>query len=67
MSMCTCEECGRFINSDDDPECFVEIGNMRRLHKTIILCESCRNERWEELERQEGMAASVEEMTGDSQ
>ena len=43
MSMVMCSRCDALIDSDDDPECFVEIGNMRRLHKTIVLCESCRD------------------------
>lgn len=42
MSMIRCEDCDRIIDSDDDPECFVEVGNMRHLYKTKILCEPCR-------------------------
>ena len=45
MSMVICADCDSLIDSDDDPECFVEIGNMRRLHQTIILCENCRGRR----------------------
>jgi hypothetical protein len=45
MSMVCCEKCGHLIDSDEDGDCFVEVGNMRRLHKTIILCESCREDR----------------------
>lgn len=62
MSMVRCEECERFIDSDEDPECFVEVGNMKRLHKEIILCEPCRERRWEEYEAdaaQEGLAAQA--------
>lgn len=47
MSMMICEDCDRAIDSDDDPECFVEVGNMRRLHAEIILCENCRERRWD--------------------
>ncbi len=43
MSMIRCEGCSELIDSDDDPECFVEVGNMRHLHKEIILCEPCRD------------------------
>ena len=42
MSVVICERCDSWIDSDYDPDCFVEIGNMRRLPKTIILCEPCR-------------------------
>jgi hypothetical protein len=43
MSIVICERCGAWIDSDFDPDCFVEIGNMRRLHGTIVLCEPCRD------------------------
>ncbi len=45
MSMVNCEECNAYIDSDVDCDCFVEVGNMRRLHKTIVLCEPCREKR----------------------
>lgn len=44
MSMIACSECRRLVNTDDDPDCFVEVGNMRRLTSTIVLCEPCREE-----------------------
>ena len=44
MSMINCGNCGRAIDSDDDPECFIEVGNMRSQHKTIVRCEPCREE-----------------------
>lgn len=43
MSMCICDKCGDPIDSDNDPDCFVEVGNMRRMHKTEIICEACRD------------------------
>ena len=48
MSMARCHDCGQVFDTDDDPECFVEIGNMRRLHKEVIICESCREIRIED-------------------
>jgi uncharacterized protein with PIN domain len=47
MSMVICEDCDAPINSDDDPGCFVETGNMRRLHEETVLCENCRERRWD--------------------
>ncbi len=47
MSICVCEHCDRFIDSDDDPDCFVETGNMRRLHCTTVMCEPCRERAWD--------------------
>lgn len=52
MSMICCEKCDAFIDSDSDPDCFVEIGNMKRLHKEVVWCESCREEYFEEQERE---------------
>lgn len=44
MSMTICSGCHLHFDSDSDPECFVEIGDMKRRTSTIILCESCRDE-----------------------
>ena len=55
MSMVICEGCDALTDSDDDPDCFVEVGNMRRLHQTKILCQSCRERREEELDRDANM------------
>lgn len=42
MSMVICEHCDAPIDSDEDPYCFVEVGNMRRQIFTEIICENCR-------------------------
>lgn len=51
MSMIACEACGHLIDSDIDVDCFVEIGNMKRLHKEVVWCEPCREEKMTEEER----------------
>lgn len=51
MSVVICQRCDALIDSDDDPDCFVETGNMRRLHETTILCEPCRERREEEIDQ----------------
>lgn len=51
MSMIACVACGHLIDSDMDVDCFVEIGNMKRLHKDVVWCESCREEKMTEEER----------------
>ena len=48
MSWDKCEGCGSFVDTDDDPDAYVEVGNMRRQTKTICLCEKCREEAEEE-------------------
>lgn len=37
------------MNGIFDCDCFVEVGNMRRLHQTKVLCERCRERREDEL------------------
>ena len=49
MSMVICSRCDALIDSDDDPEVFVEIGNMRRLHSTVVMWENCREHYYDEL------------------
>ena len=56
MSIVVCSGCDAYIDSDFDCDCFVEVGNMRRLHHTIVLCERCR----EEHESQEEYMASMD-------
>ena len=50
MSLVRCHDCNLLVDSDDDPEVFVEIGDMKRLHKEIILCERCRELRGLEMD-----------------
>lgn len=47
MSLLHCERCAGLIDTDDDPECFVEIGH----EEEICLCERCRQRHEDELER----------------
>ena len=55
MSIIVCEKCDAYIDSDNDPDCFVEVGNMRRLHKTEVMCERCRDKWYNEQEREAGI------------
>lgn len=50
--MIQCADCDQIFDSDNDPDCFVEVGNMRRLHKEIVLCEPCRDKREMEFDRE---------------
>lgn len=60
MSMALCKDCGCLIDTDDDPECFVEVGNMRCMNWTEIVCEPCRERRIDENDAQEAAAALAE-------
>lgn len=44
MSMCRCAKCENLIDSDYDPECFVEYGELGddRFKEVVELCETCR-------------------------
>lgn len=51
MSLLTCDRCDATVDDALDPHCLVEVGNMRRLHREIVLCEPCRERAWD---RQQG-------------
>ena len=38
MSMIACQLCSRYIDSDDDPDCFVEEDG-----RELVMCASCRD------------------------
>lgn len=66
MSWTACQECGIAINSDDDPDCFVYIGNYKRQHGEKIMCEACRDltdidtdQLWQEETRNQKIARQV--------
>lgn len=56
MSIIVCQGCDAYIDSDFDADCFVEVGNMRRLTKTKVLCEPCRDKYFCELEAEQDAA-----------
>lgn len=45
MSMDMCVDCDRLVDTDDDCDCYIEVGNMRKQTKTICVCEPCRERR----------------------
>lgn len=51
MSIVTCERCDRYIDSDFDVECFVEIietGPDGEHKRDAVLCEVCRQKQLDE-------------------
>ena len=52
MSIERCHKCERYIDTDFDSECYVDIGNMRRTEHIVPLCHVCR----EDCENHEGEA-----------
>jgi hypothetical protein len=52
MSVDRCSRCSSRVDTDDEPEAYVEVGNMRQT-MTICLCRSCRERHEEEQEYNE--------------
>lgn len=45
MSMIVCEWCDRYIDSNDDPDCFVLVSvNGTNQKCDMVICEACRDE-----------------------
>ncbi len=63
MSMVMCERCDRFIDSDDDPDCFVENPGLPGAMGDEVLCEWCREKREAEQEAQDDAADRCIEMS----
>lgn len=49
MSMMRCDRCERNIDTDDDPEAFVEVPWLDLVER--VWCEPCRDAEWEEHDR----------------
>ena len=41
MSIVRCHDCERAVDTDFEETCSVEIGNQRRQHKVIEICQPC--------------------------
>jgi hypothetical protein len=57
--MVICKDCGRLFDSDADPDCFVEVGNMRSMNWTETVCRSCRDAREERAEHEADQSNSM--------
>lgn len=62
MSYVRCVDCDIVFNSDNDPDCFCDIGDLTPLGyvNAVILCEDCRNNREAEQDKQDEMRARWE-------
>ena len=47
MSLISCDDCTSIIDSDEDPDCFLEVG---KYPEDIVLCQWCREKRITEYE-----------------
>lgn len=50
MSVDRCAKCGDLVDTDAEPEAYVEVGNMRAQTETVCLCRECRARAEEEHE-----------------
>ncbi len=55
MSIERCSRCENKVDSDKDGDCYVYVGNYKRQHDTVVMCEGCRSRHWDEIEYQEFM------------
>ncbi len=62
MSMCHCDLCENYIDSDFDMDCFVE--DLTGHGRDRILCERCREREDEEQERYEAAQGKHEAEAG---
>lgn len=56
MSIDRCHDCSTLVDTDDEPEAYIEIGNMRRMTWTICVCRPCRERREDQDEREADQA-----------
>ena len=62
MSWMKCHDCEHLVDTDADPDCWIEIGNMRRMTEDVAVCLSCRDAREMEDDRREDEASMAEEI-----
>lgn len=55
MSIDRCQKCGDLVDTDAEPEAYVQIGNMRNHEEHICLCRRHREEREAEREEPAGL------------
>jgi hypothetical protein len=63
VSIDRCSRCGDLVDTDDEPEAYVQIADMRKREEWICLCRRHREER--EDERQDRIADAVRQMPRD--
>lgn len=59
MSMIHCDSCETYIDSDNDPDCFLEVPWLNLADR--VWCESCREREWHEHERKESLVGALAE------
>lgn len=64
MSIDVCSKCDAYVDTDFDCDCYVEVGNMRKLTKTVCICEPCRDRIAEQEEIAAANAALCEQQAG---
>lgn len=53
MSIDRCGKCSALVDTDDEPESYVEVGNMRSQTETVCMCRNCREWHEDEQERRQ--------------
>lgn len=61
MSIDRCADCGRFVDTDDEPEAYIDVPGFGGDPETICCCEPCRDKREVEFERALDACAEAED------
>lgn len=61
MSVDRCSKCGDLVDTDNEPEAYVQIGDMRRTEEWICLCRHHREEREHYRQEPPGLDAFIAE------
>lgn len=59
MSIDRCQRCGDLVDTDDEPEAYVQIADMRKREEWICLCARHREEREDERQEPAGLDAFI--------
>lgn len=59
MSIDRCQRCGDLVDTDEEPEAYVQIGNMRNQEEYVCLCRRHREQREEEREPPANLDAMI--------
>jgi hypothetical protein len=48
MSVDRCSRCSELVDTDNEPEAYVQIADMRKREEWVCLCRDCRDQREDE-------------------
>lgn len=61
MSIDRCADCGRFVDTDDEPEAYIDAPGFGGAPETICCCEPCRDKREAEADKRDAALSAAED------